>query len=341
MVKKTAFLDLTSFFGGAQQFLVSINQEDTDDLFYYFVSNKRCYDSLETQKKSFLNVSNIVKLVLLIRRLVKANQIDTLILNGNRPIYLSILLPAKKIAYRHTTDEALKGARKIIGILLLHIGYFFCKKIVVLYNRAKGQIRFMKSRVVVIPNGIVLNKEFSAKKEAGNVLNFVVISRLDKEKGLLWLLECFAKAFADRDDVTLYIAGEGNYRTQLEEFVSSHPNVKIKLLGFVEEVANVLYKSDVFILPSKFECFPISILEAMSNALPIITTDVGGTSEMVDDSNGFLIEYGDSEAMYKKLSFFDKNRGAVLKMGLMAREKVKGFSTYRTISQLKNLINNI
>jgi glycosyltransferase involved in cell wall biosynthesis len=283
----------------------------------------------------------LFKLVLSIRRLVKANQIDTLILNGNRPIYLSVLLPAKKIAYRHTTNEALNGARKIIGILLLHIGYFFCKKIVVLYNKAVEQIRFMKGRVVVIPNGIVVNRELCAKNDATTALNFVAISRLDEEKGLLWLFECFSKIFPNRDDVSLYIAGEGNYRAQLEKFIISHPNVKIKLLGFVQDVTTLLRNSSVFVLPSKFECFPISILEAMNNGLPIIATDVGGTSEIVEDSNGFLIKYGDDQTLCETLRFFDIDRAALVKMGLMSTEIINRFSTVETINRLNRMLENI
>jgi glycosyltransferase involved in cell wall biosynthesis len=73
---------------------------------------------------------------------------------------------------------------------------------------------------------------------------------------------------------------------------------RVELLGARADVPDLLARSDVFVLSSRSEGFPVSVLEAMAAGLPVVATDVGGVGEAVEDGEtGFLIPAADSEAL--------------------------------------------
>ncbi|UXV34171.1 glycosyltransferase family 4 protein [Staphylococcus sp. IVB6181] len=82
----------------------------------------------------------------------------------------------------------------------------------------------------------------------------------------------------------------------------------IKFLGNVYDVKASLYQYDVFVLISKHEGLPISIIEAMSEGLPIIASDVGGINELIND-NGILVENNTPKAIAIAMkTYFDQGR---------------------------------
>jgi len=77
---------------------------------------------------------------------------------------------------------------------------------------------------------------------------------------------------------------------------------RVEFLGDRSDVARLLRAADIFALPTNWEGFPISILEAMRAGLPIVASDVGGVREaVVDGVNGFLLERGDSAGFRRAL----------------------------------------
>ena len=97
------------------------------------------------------------------------------------------------------------------------------------------------------------------------------------------------------------IAGSGAEENQLKEYTEQNDlQSYVDFLGWItkEQKPSLLEKADVLVLPSYNEGLPIAILEAMSYALPIISTDVGSIAEAVqEDVNGFLIAPGDVNAL--------------------------------------------
>ena len=90
----------------------------------------------------------------------------------------------------------------------------------------------------------------------------------------------------------LLIVGEGSQRQILEDKVNTLGlKTNVLFLGFQKDVALMLSVSDIFILPSLYEAFGISILEAMAMKVPVIATRVGGIPEVIKDGvDGILIE---------------------------------------------------
>ena len=197
-------------------------------------------------------------------------------------------------------------------------------------------------RIGVIHNG-VNSDEFNPykKKEAKKYFlelseidspRVLFLSRLIESKGIRFLLKAVPKIL-EKVDAHFIFAGAG--RT---------PSLNISkedctFLGYVpHEKTPYLYAiSDIFILPSLSENFPISILEAMSSELAIIATNVGGIPEMITHGeNGFLIQPRTSEDIVKSVVTLIEDGKFRKELGTNARKKVeKKFSWGNTIVETK------
>jgi glycosyltransferase involved in cell wall biosynthesis len=89
------------------------------------------------------------------------------------------------------------------------------------------------------------------------------------------------------------------------------------------DALNVLAESDLLILVSRHEGFPMSILEGMSMGLAVIASDVGGIEEAVTSDCGILIARGDKEALKRALVYLAGDRGAVDRLGAAAQERAR------------------
>ena len=109
-------------------------------------------------------------------------------------------------------------------------------------------------------------------------------------KGVETLIEGFTEVIAAHRGASLVVAGEGPEREALEELARElgvHDSVH--LIGEVDDVFTVLAAADLFVQPSWSESFPYAVLEAMAGDVPIVATDVGGTSEAVTPGKSALL----------------------------------------------------
>jgi glycosyltransferase involved in cell wall biosynthesis len=128
---------------------------------------------------------------------------------------------------------------------------------------------------------------------------FVCSARLSRQKNVAGLLSAFAHVRSPGRKVTLLVAGEGPLRSELEAQVRSLGLAeRVRLLGARTDVPEVLNAADVFVLSSSWEGNPLSVMEAMAAALPVISTSVGGVPELVEDGvTGLLVPPGNSEPL--------------------------------------------
>jgi N-acetyl-alpha-D-glucosaminyl L-malate synthase BshA len=101
---------------------------------------------------------------------------------------------------------------------------------------------------------------------------------------------------------TLVFVGDGPERDAAEQEVDHHGlRQDVRFLGKVDNVADILRGSDLFLLPSQTESFGLAALEAMACAVPVLTNAVGGLSEVVvEGETGFLTSLGDVDAMIER-----------------------------------------
>jgi len=158
--------------------------------------------------------------------------------------------------------------------------------------------------IIVIPNGIDTNLFSPKKKNKGEKTIIISTGRLSKIKGYEYLI----KALKDKKDFVLWLVGEGDLREKLEK-LSKKNNINTKFFGRKnhKEIIKLLQKSDLFVMPSLNEGMSNSILEAMACGLPIITTDTGGSKELIR-GNGFIVKKANSlELKNAILKYHDKN----------------------------------
>jgi glycosyltransferase involved in cell wall biosynthesis len=124
-------------------------------------------------------------------------------------------------------------------------------------------------------------------------VKLIMVARFEEQKDHATLISALAGLRNLR--WTLQFVGDGPLKSRTEELASSH-NVRdrIEFVGSRSDVAALLASADVFLLISKWEGFPRSILEAMRAGLPVVASDVGGVRESVEPLvSGFLIpRYG-------------------------------------------------
>lgn len=139
------------------------------------------------------------------------------------------------------------------------------------------------------------------------------------------------------------ILGDGRMRKEIESVISSYNLVEnISILGNVENVADYLKISDIFIHSSKGEGCSNAILEAMAAGLPIIASRTGGTSEIVKDHYGSLFRYQDYRKLFEIIELFIKDSSLRKKFSEESRLTAeKKFSLQAMMNEYYNVLNKI
>ncbi len=127
----------------------------------------------------------------------------------------------------------------------------------------------------------------------------VNIGRLCQQKNQQLLIRAFAKIAAENAAAVLLIAGDGEDIDCLKKTAADlDVSEKIIFLGVRADVRSLLGASDAFVLSSEFEGNPLCVMEAMAAGLPVVSTDVGGIPQLIDDGNsGLLVKSGDLKAL--------------------------------------------
>ncbi|SKA88585.1 Glycosyltransferase involved in cell wall bisynthesis [Caloramator quimbayensis] len=157
----------------------------------------------------------------------------------------------------------------------------------------------------VIPNTIDTN--FFCIK--GNKINskyftFINVSFLTYKKGIDVLINAFYKAFNNNKSVRLKLIGDGDERKYLEEMVKKlNLQDRVLFLGNKDRnyIKDELLNSDVYVCASREETFGVSLIEAMSCGLPVISTICGGPEDFINSKVGILIQKNNVNELTKAL----------------------------------------
>lgn len=177
------------------------------------------------------------------------------------------------------------------------------------------------------------------REEFGFSTNDVIIlfiARLTYQKDPLTFVNA-AKIVLDKiPDAKFLIIGEGELRkdcTDLSTTLGIYG--KIKFLPFRQDVKNVLFSTDIYVLPSLWEVVPLALLEAMSMKKACIATNIKGTNEALKDGyNGLMFGPGNFVELADKIIDLIKDKDLRLKLGNNARETVvKQFDLKKLVSE--------
>jgi len=182
-----------------------------------------------------------------------------------------------------------------------------------------------KAQVVVLPNYVELPEPTEKLSPDANI-NVLFLGLVGDRKGVYDLLPAFAAALKTVPQLFLRIGGNGEVEKAQALADKLGLQANVDCLGWISGDAknDLLRDADIFVLPSYNEGLPVSILEAMSWGLPVITTAVGGIPELIKDHvNGFLISPGDIPALQNLLEQLGGNPDIRRRVGLAARESIK------------------
>lgn len=193
----------------------------------------------------------------------------------------------------------------------------------------------MNKKFTIIPNPIdtsLFQANYDNVKKEKKILYF---GSLIRKKGLLELPLIFNKVIVDTPDVELILIGKdvpdiisGNSSTwqMMRELFSDEALKKVTYLGSVpyKEIKEKIEQATVCVFPSFAEAFPVSWLEAMAMEKPIVASNIGWASEMIDDGfNGFLDDPMDYSSFAKNINNLIENEKLCSSVGKAARKKVE------------------
>jgi len=183
-------------------------------------------------------------------------------------------------------------------------------------------------KIIVMPNLIPCEHSKQNKidlLEKHNLKNKIIIlylGTIKKIKGIETLIDAFMDLelkYVQNKNVKLIICGDGPLKESLEKKIDSMGfKEHIKFLGFVDDQTKLEYLklADIYVIPSHFEAQSISLLEAMSNGLPIIGSDTNGINNLiVDGDNGLLFPVDNQDILKNKIKLLIDNENLRLDFG--------------------------
>ncbi|MBR2011004.1 MAG: glycosyltransferase [Clostridia bacterium] len=157
----------------------------------------------------------------------------------------------------------------------------------------------VQKKSAVIFNPIDLGDKRGQALATEKKKRIVSVGRLIKQKNQVLLIEAFADIHRDFPEYVLTIYGEGDHRELLENRTN-----ELGLTGFVElpgskkGIFDLISDAELFVLSSNYEGMPNALIEAMCLGLPVVSTAVSGTSDLIEDgANGRVVEVGNKEQL--------------------------------------------
>jgi glycosyltransferase involved in cell wall biosynthesis len=193
-----------------------------------------------------------------------------------------------------------------------------------------------KTEVLKINNGIEIT-EFKRSKTPLHEFNILINSRLVVQKNIHLVIE--AMDSIKNLDINLKIIGEGGEFARLEELIT---NLKIqnrvKMIGKVENnlISEYLKTSNLFIQASDYEGLPHSILEAINYEVPILSTEVGGCKDLLDNGDrGFIISSPQNkQQIAEKIDYIYENYDIALTKAVAAKKYIQNKYNFSTQAKI-------
>lgn len=303
-----------------------------------YLSNKDHDAKPHSLKRMFRSLGNVFN----VRKHFKNNKYDVIIAQAfpnNVLLYLAGIPLKNVIAAEHVYYGYYGNLLKKIR---LHI-YKKCRKIVVLTSKDKECYDrcLPPEQTCVIPNPVVLSEKFISPLDSKIA---IAVGRIQYQKGFDTLVNVFKKVHEKYPDWTVRIYGDGNLRPELEQqILDSGLKGIVKLMGRSNEIYKKLREAAFFILSSRFEGFPMVLIEAQSQGIPIVSFDCpNGPSDIIENGvNGILVKNQNNDALYNGICYMIEHPEERKTMGKKALENVDKYSSVVICDMWKKLFKEI
>lgn len=172
----------------------------------------------------------------------------------------------------------------------------------------------------------------------------IAVGRLDAQKGFDRLISIWATIHSQYPDWKLYIFGAGRDSARLHSLIAQF---KLESVVFIntpdKDIKQRYLKSSIFLMTSRYEGLPMTLLEAQSLGLPAVTYDFkcGPCDVIINEKSGYIIEDYSNKEFANKLSILMDSRDIRLKMGLEAINQSKRYSKSLVMSKWFSLFNEL
>jgi colanic acid/amylovoran biosynthesis glycosyltransferase len=216
--------------------------------------------------------------------------------------------------------EGSRIKEKVIGASFTRAISYFCRSQLMMFSGCNDVARFK-----VIRCGLDLDK-YHYRPPIERISRIFCAARLSPEKGLEFLIHALRLLKNQGHGLQLRLAGDGPKRDELARLTNElELSDRVHFLGFLDEdeIIHELQDCDLFVLPSFVEGLPVSVMEAMAMGVPVIATNIAGTSELVEDGRtGLLVRPSDSQALADAIVKMINDYGFRLRAAELGRKKV-------------------
>lgn len=290
-------------------------------------------------------------------------------------IFLLIRKERIKVVHTHLVHASVAGriAAKLAGVKNIittrHYAYYhkrkglvnwierktaaFNNKFIAISNAVKKHMinteKYKPERIAVLYNAVDLDLLDSSEGEiTERSSGFLIgsVGRLHPSKGYDTLLKSMPEVMKKFPQAKLVIAGNGTERAFLEGLRSQLGlSDKVVFLGRKTpgEIRMFLREISLFVLASNWEGFGLAAVEAMASGIPVVTTNIGGLLEIVEEGKtGFLVPPDEPLALAHRIICLLKNRDMRVEMGRAGRKRVETlFSLDNMIAKLETMYRDL
>lgn len=278
-----------------------------------------------------------------IRNLLKQECIDTLIVVETMSVLFTLPatlgLPVNHICWEHfnfNSDLGKKGRR-----IARQLAARYCDSVVTLTERDKDywlQGTQHKSQITAIANPCPFSIQDYDKQADTKIV--LAVGRLTYQKGFDMLLEAWIQVNKAKPDWKLKIVGEGEDRVKLTNFIKENKlNDSVELVGNTDNVGQYYEQAEIFCLSSRFEGFPMVLLETLAFGLPVVSFDCDtGPAEVLENTGSILVAQNDKPQLSTSLIDLMNNEEQRRIISLRSKEKAEVYQPENIINQWVTLL---
>ena len=281
-----------------------------------------------------------------LRKLLKEKCIDTLIVVETMSVLFTlpavIGLPVKHICWEHFNfnNDLGKSGRRIARQLAAR----YCDAVVTLTERDKDywlQGTQHKSQITAIANPCPFPVKEYIKEENTKIV--LAVGRLTHIKGFDMLLEAWLQVSLSMPNWKLKIVGEGDDRAKLTAFIEKNELThSVELVGNTDDVSQYYKQAEIFCLSSRFEGFPMVLLETLAFGLPVVSFDCDtGPAEVLENTGSVLVPRNDVNQLAKSLITLMNNDKQRRVISLKSKDKAEIYQPQNIIGQWVSLIESL
>lgn len=175
------------------------------------------------------------------------------------------------------------------------------------YRQVRQAVHNPEKRLNIVHNGIKLDTFMDMLDNVSNIVQhekkiISCIGELHPRKGHRYLIEAFQQMQPDFPELELHIAGTGPAESELKQ---KYGHLKgVRFLGWIKEVAPLLKKSTLFVLPSPNEAFGLVLLEAMASGTLVIAANQGGPKDIIEHGqSGYLVQPKSAKDLARQICY--------------------------------------